>query len=255
MEAQAVGLAQQVGSDRADRGLGRLGARVGMVAIGGGQQRAVGLERRLRLVGLERLQCIGLRQPHLVLGERRAAHDLGQQFEHRRGMAGQGVGIDRDAVVAGACADAAAVALRGLGDGARIALGGALGEQAGEQAGETVGASRVGGESGVAHRQHVVHARHAVARYHPHFQAVAQHPLLDLGDRQRLVLAERRQILRQRRGGTREGGAGHGQRHGQGQEADCVLHGRLLIPAPARPRCARRGSLRARGRSRCGWER
>src|SRR3546814_13513574 len=80
---------------------------------------------------------------------------------HARGIRDQRVAVHGDAVAAGVGADAAAVALGGLGDLFRIVAVAAFGKQAGEHRGE---ARRiVGGVAGAAHRQHVVHARHAVA--------------------------------------------------------------------------------------------
>ena len=241
-EAAGVFGAQVGRRDRIDGGLGLLDARVGMVAVDRLGQCTLGTEVRLRLGGLQRLQLVGLGQRDLVLGERGVARHLGQQLHHRRGLRGDGIRHHPHAIHRHAATDTATHALRHLGDGARVVLFRAFVEHVGQGAGEARPVGRVRRVTGVADRQHVVHARHAVARQHPHLQPVLQRGLLDLRHRQRLVRGVRGQVLGQHQFALVLGDAGgrDRQRHGHRDDRRLEVHGRLLSACRRRARPASR---------------
>ncbi len=248
---QAAGMFghQRVAVHRFDAGLGGLRARIRMLAVQRRQHGPLGAKARLGLGRLQALQGIGLGQADFVLGEAGAAGDFGQQRRHVGGLGRQRVGIHHQAVVAGIGADTAAHALGRFGDLARTAIGGALGHQAGQHGRKGRRVRGIGSEAGVAEGQHVVYARHAVARHHPDLQAIVEGAPRHVGHGQRLVGRERRQFGRQR-----DGLGGKGQRrerggHQQGGQGFTKAHG--LTPCRCRWRPLQ-ASRRACGRSRCG---
>ena len=200
-----------------------LAAAVGVIAVDGLAQRLLGAEAGLGAGHLQGLQGIGLGQGHFTVGEGGLAGHLTQQAQHLAGMRFQGIGIEGDGVVGGGGADAAAHALGRLGDGARIALGRAFIEQAGQQLGAARRGRGVGAVAGAAQGQHEVHARQALARQHPDFQAVGQGLFADLGHGDGLVLAVLGQFGRQLDGLGGAGGQRQGQQSGEHQGSELEL--------------------------------
>ena len=213
-----------------------------------------------RLLGLELLDGVLLRELHLGGREGGGEGDVAEEVEEARRPGGEGARAEVDGVGRGRDGEVAADLLQLLGDPARGAAGGPFLQGRREEAREAGERGRVGGEA-AADGEDRGDLREAGARHDPDGQAVREGRPADRGERERAVGAEGGEVLRVLRR-LLGGGAGRDERGGEedeggaerdgGEAGGSRLHGVLLTSPPLR---GRRPSAPRGGRRRCGSRR